>query len=820
MSFGSNISLIDLSKQIPFEIDDTLKKQLCFGESLIISCGHVDGNLDEIFSDSECSSTDSSHIEEHENVEDKEAFDVKTVKKQVDENIIEENVDDDDNFYFYFFPDCEKPIQSGSSQNSLIIKDGMPKINPTKQNTKYCTCELDKNGQCKCFHKIPCLCGPKEISECTCSKLDGVCICNDTKPTPICTCNEAEICMCDPDGKPRVVCTCDEISETCICHTNKDLALNCNCKHKIKSVLTSEIHQEIESGRINVLENFNKEKAKLDYDRIPCECQKSEKQVLCQCLKGKNCTCKPDVCVCEQENILCMCEAINEEVERDNVNLKPPCNCPNPEECTCDSNLEIICRCFPTNKVCSCENPENCKCFHTCQCLDPCVCDTEVDNYNECTCFTESTEMNQKGKGVEKLKKVRAGKHGFRWCHDVNPRHTYFGYGYGRHDKINYKEKEKEKIEILGKNKEKIVKKVSDAEHLKTPIYQKKARKLSIDCCSAVGGYYCDFKIRFYSICFIFDFNMLYSLVGLTINVETLGEDKDKFLVQVVSHSSKEGAKTGTKIVSIIDCNLHTLEENRSEYIQKRDKFKEKRNYMAICESGYYNKVTHICGDRHLIKRFYHTFEEAHNFLLEGANIVLMRYVGLTRYKGCIKTDTVLIDGVVCESIFVCLGVSQAIVNGQPLFVEKVERHIIEPSGCIHQSLSVMTLKGYVVSQEWADNSYIIHINPLLRVSPEENEIEPHAPLRESWRKDLQLLSDYLDFKASRSSEGARYVSENGELTGTIRDYLQTVLLLRPNDVLHFTRHYFGAALSALDLPHNEFFDSSAKHVRYFYFEE
>lgn len=51
----------------------------------------------------------------------------------------------------------------------------------------------------------------------------------------------------------------------------------------------------------------------------------------------------------------------------------------------------------------------------------------------------------------------------------------------------------------------------------------------------------------------------------MSINVECLGEDKDKFLVQVVSHSSKEGAKAGTKLVSILDLNLHTMEENRTE---------------------------------------------------------------------------------------------------------------------------------------------------------------------------------------------------------------------------------------------------------------
>lgn len=57
------------------------------------------------------------------------------------------------------------------------------------------------------------------------------------------------------------------------------------------------------------------------------------------------------------------------------------------------------------------------------------------------------------------------------------------------------------------------------------------------------------------------------------------------------------------------------------------------------------------------------------------------------------------------------------------------------------------TLSGYIVSHEWSDHGYVIHVNPLLNVQPEKDLIEPHEPLRENWRKDLQLLSDYLDYK-------------------------------------------------------------------------
>ncbi|KAJ8721427.1 hypothetical protein PYW07_002202 [Mythimna separata] len=419
-----------------------------------------------------------------------------------------------------------------------------------------------------------------------------------------------------------------------------------------------------------------------------------------------------------------------------------------------------------------------------CICLQP---SGKPDFASTCQCIQE------KGQAEKTEKKVRAGKHGYRWCHVVPAEHTYFDYAYGRHDKVNVEEGKEGKFEIQGLNDKKPDAGVCPV-HGVTPKFEKKPRKPSLDCCSTVGG--------------------------ISICVESLGEDKDKLLVQVVSYSSKEGAKTGSKLVSILDCNLHTMEENRVEHITKRDLTKEQRSYLAICDSGYYNKVTRVCGDKHVVKRFYHTFEMAHNFVLEGANIVFLRYLALRRHKGTVQTDTVMMNGTICRSIYICKGVSQGIVNGTPFFVVKVERHIVEPSGYVHQTLTVLSLKGYTISHEWADNCYIFHINPLLRVVPEKDEIEQHEPLRETWRSDLQLMSDFLDFKSTRVSEGGRYVTESGTLTGTVRDYLQAILLLRPQDTLHFTRHYFGTVLSALDLPHDEFFDPTSKHVRYYFFEE
>lgn len=75
--------------------------------------------------------------------------------------------------------------------------------------------------------------------------------------------------------------------------------------------------------------------------------------------------------------------------------------------------------------------------------------------------------------------------------------------------------------------------------------------------------------------------------------------------------------------------------------------------------------------------------------------------------------------------------------------------------------------QGYIISHEWADNNYMFHLNPLLNVIPEKDEIEQHAPLRERWREDLQLLSDFLDYKASFTHQNIYkfYLATNNQET-------------------------------------------------------
>ncbi|XP_041988404.1 uncharacterized protein LOC121739877 [Aricia agestis] len=772
------IFLIDLSKQFPFQIGNEQKSELCFRETLIISCAHCE-DIGEGDSDSEwtCSEPSDSKDNVKEKKEDsEETNDIETISENVSKRSV---YSEEEDFHFYFFPDCEKPYVQGSN-DSILLKDGIPTINPLKQRGFHCTCSSD-GSLCKCFVQEFCECGKKPKDKCSCDKLDAICICDEKELKITCTCKPSLVCLCASDGKIQPKCTCiAEVDEKSDNEEDKqkvlkeNIVLKCSCPN----IATAECNCNTVPEQ-----DVNLKCSCPNIAAAECNCNtvsNQDIQLKCSCpnIATGECNCNN---IEQDVPLKCSCSNITiEECERSS----PPeeCTCGDTNDCKCSDTQEKTSVTHESGDACVCDTPSE----NTCDC-DPCAC-AEISD--PCICDKDISEAQEK---PTKLVRKRAGKHGHRWCHQVDPRHTYFDYAYDRHDKIDYKVPEKEKFKILGLHDEIKSEIKVETEEITVPIFKRKVRKPSLDCCSAVGG--------------------------ISISVEVLGEEKDKFLVQVVSNSSKEGAKCGSKLISIMDCKLHTLEENRTEHITRGDVTKERRSYMTICESGYYNKVTRICGERNLVKRIYHSFDDAHNFLLEGANVVLLRYFAINRYKGRVKTDTVLINGTICESVYVCLGVSQAIVNGKPLFIAKVERHIIEPSGFIHQTLTVLTLRGYIVTHEWADNCYIFHLNPLLRVNPEKDEIESHEPLREKWRDDLQLLSDYLEFKSTRTSEGGLYALENRELTGVIRDYLQTLLLLRPQNAMDFTREYFGATLQDLDLPHNEFFNPTHRNVRYYFYE-
>lgn len=462
---------------------------------MVVSCAHHEGIFGEESFDSKWSCSDSTESKKPERKKS-EKVDTAADLKELP-NISEEVNEEENDFHFYFFPDCDKPTPPIDDKASLIIVDGFPKINKIEQPS-YCTCELDKSGKCPCHLKVPCECGSKKQDECTCHEAENICICNDI-PQLKCKCKPRKVCLCHPDGKPRPICTCANIEKPCICQAGKFPFPICQCKNKTPS--TSSIDEL--NGEENLSEQSETTKDYKSETTVPCECQKPTPKPICRCKKGKECLCSEGTCLCDMQST-CICDPEEGEIACQIDDSKTICNCPAEPECTCYGKLPDECACFPKQKFCTCGNAEDCTCFLTCECKDPCLCDL-VKRENICVCeekkFDSEESVSVESVKEKKLKKVRAGKHGYRWCHEVDPKHTFFDYAYDRHKKISYKEQEKQQLKILGLYEEPktTTSDVAAVQSEQGPVFKKKVRKPSIDCCSAVGGnFYSNFMIKLF----------------------------------------------------------------------------------------------------------------------------------------------------------------------------------------------------------------------------------------------------------------------------------------------------------------------------------
>lgn len=406
-----------------------------------------------------------------------------------------------------------------------------------------CLCGAKQQAECTCgkLSNI-CICDenlPKPV--CDCEKAI-VCACCKL-PKPFCTCDDVEKpCVCYPDKFPNPVCVCkrkpsfgflkelesipsfeDEFfgEEAGYVEAQAEKKRTKKVRKQVVKTVARKLKKYEQSGEgseegseefleeiiveeDNIEQSLKEEQRTLNIEEQekgePCECQKPDPKKHCLCLKGTECICTKYECVCGVQKT-CVCEPEGSvDILCKSDDTMSICSCNVERVCSCEKK-GLECKCFPPKPVCTCKNPNNCKCMKVCDCAYPCICDTAAGKVEECLCLDKAKQI-QRGyictcpsPGVPPhtvIKKVRAGMHGYRWCHDVDPKHTFFDYAYDRHDKISSKKQEEEKFKILGLYDE--IKRPDDVcpvHGLKLPRFKKKKiRKPSIDCCSAVGGNY------------------------------------------------------------------------------------------------------------------------------------------------------------------------------------------------------------------------------------------------------------------------------------------------------------------------------------------
>ncbi|XP_030754786.1 ciliogenesis-associated TTC17-interacting protein-like [Sitophilus oryzae] len=277
-----------------------------------------------------------------------------------------------------------------------------------------------------------------------------------------------------------------------------------------------------------------------------------------------------------------------------------------------------------------------------------------------------------------------------------------------------------------------------------------------------------------------------------------------KFVIHMSSQFDVDGCNAGSRLVTWVDQQLHTLEERRTEYIYDEGETPiQQVLYTALQQDKYYVRH-HANIEKESETRKYYPLSKAKDYVGEGANFLLMRYLAITRYVGTFELSTIYINGSMCRNIYECKGATPGFVNNNPVDICKIYRIIYEECGLVHISVTVMTVYGMIVSQEWEGCSYIIHINPLIATVGKPVPYD-QVELVKSWHTDMQLLSKYLDCKAEAELKMKTYLKDHPEINDMIGDYMQSILLLKPENIMPFTLDYF-TNFQPFKIPEKQYF--------------
>ncbi|KAJ8916532.1 hypothetical protein NQ315_000174 [Exocentrus adspersus] len=268
-----------------------------------------------------------------------------------------------------------------------------------------------------------------------------------------------------------------------------------------------------------------------------------------------------------------------------------------------------------------------------------------------------------------------------------------------------------------------------------------------------------------------------------------MSSNTKKFLVHFSSQFDCQGSNGGSTITAWVDRYFHTLEEKRTEFLRCSSDPLEKSLYTSIQNKKYYTR--HTCNHLDLDVRRYYPFTVTKNMVLEGANFLLLRYLAITKYVGIFELSTQYIDGSMCRNIYECIGPRKGKVNGKKIDVCKIYRYVIEECGIEHHGVTALTVYGRIITHEWDSCNYMLNINPLLHVNNKTPAAYERMTLTETWKQDLQLMSNYLDCKTLVEREMNTYLTDHPEIKEMISDYVQNVLLIKPENILNFTKHYF-----------------------------
>ncbi|XP_056913111.1 ciliogenesis-associated TTC17-interacting protein isoform X1 [Takifugu flavidus] len=326
-------------------------------------------------------------------------------------------------------------------------------------------------------------------------------------------------------------------------------------------------------------------------------------------------------------------------------------------------------------------------------------------------------------------------------------------------------------------------------------------------------------------------------------------------LLHAQSQGTIDHCPCGTTVTAYLTTDLEVLEEHYHEYVKLKDNSVEKKWHMVQRgDQLLINKVTTV-GEDLKTERVSYPLSALRGLVTEGCSLLLLRLIALRKsaprqmtflsldqelrlvHSTVVRHDTGLIlyaffalFGIFrsllhCISAQHVLGLKQLDVCGDRVEVFGVER-TVETADSPTKWQSYFLADGHLAGRGQVGSPVIMRLShlPLQRGkglqknhlcmrdmllcshsltwtemtqhSPDPNQDAALPALRSlpnfpGWEEDMQFSSNFLDRKEELKADHTSYLRQHPEIRALISDFLQFLLLRKPDDVFQFAREYF-----------------------------
>ncbi|XP_078120758.1 ciliogenesis-associated TTC17-interacting protein isoform X1 [Sander vitreus] len=265
-------------------------------------------------------------------------------------------------------------------------------------------------------------------------------------------------------------------------------------------------------------------------------------------------------------------------------------------------------------------------------------------------------------------------------------------------------------------------------------------------------------------------------------------------LLHAQSQGAIDDSPCGTTVTAYITTDLEVLEEDYHEYVKLKGHSLEKRCHM-VQHNGQMviDKVTTV-GEETAKESVSYPMSELRGLVTEGSNFLLMRLIALRKKVPEHMTFLSFDQGLhIIHTTFSELGLKQLEVGGKTVEVFGLERivHSVEDSPttwqCYFLADGLCSVIRHLASRVQVGSPITMRLLQL----PSQLEKVGFEKIPLVWEEDMQMRSKFLDRKEELKADHASYLRQHPDIRALISDFLQFLLLRKPDDVFQVAREYF-----------------------------